>query len=69
MKFYYVVNETRTGYVEVEADDEDEAMKKLDNALECGEIAFNDPDYITDQDYEDVTGNSDWESYDPDESI
>lgn len=48
MKFYIAVEEMRSTVVEVEAENEDEAILKAENAYYEDEICLNDYDYIDD---------------------
>lgn len=48
MKFYIAVEEMRSTVVEVEADNESEAIDKAVSAYEIDEICLNDEDYVVD---------------------
>lgn len=48
MKFYIAVEEIRSTVVEVEADNVEQAMSKVENAYAKDEICLNYVDYIDD---------------------
>ena len=48
MKFYIAVEEMRSTVIEVEAENESEAINKVENAYAEDEICLNSVDYIDD---------------------
>lgn len=48
MKFYICVKEVRSTAVEVEAENEQEAMKKAEEAYRTGDICLDDPECTED---------------------
>lgn len=48
MKFYISIEEVRSTVVEVEADNESEAINKVENAYGEDEVCLDSPEYIDD---------------------
>lgn len=64
MKTYYIrITETLSKIVEVHADDADEALFKVENAYDNGEVELDYNDMANDIEFEDDTENT-LESYD-----